>query len=78
MDTPSHPRLRYELEFRQPLYTYSSGDTSTTADYIMGNVTLASLLTSCTTFDDHPLNTSDHLPVTAKLNIHVSANAKKK
>lgn len=43
----------------------------------MGNAALASFLTSCAVIEDHPLNTSDHLPVSVKLNVHPSANVPK-
>ena len=33
----------------------------------MGNLALANVLSSCLTLNDHPLNTSDHLPITLKL-----------
>ena len=50
-----------------PTHTYSSGGHSTTIDYIIGNTALAELLLSCKTLNDDPLNTSDHLPILAKL-----------
>ena len=50
-----------------PIHTYSSGDHSTTPDYVIGNVALAEMLQSCETLDDDPLNTSDHLPILTKL-----------
>ena len=50
-----------------PIHTYSSGDHSTTLDYVIGNVALAEMLQSCETLDDDPLNTSDHLPILTRL-----------
>ena len=50
-----------------PIHTYSSGDHSTTLDYVIGNVALAEMLQSCEILDDNPLNTSDHLPILTKL-----------
>ena len=50
-----------------PIHTYSSGDHSTTLDYVIGNVVLAEMLQSCEILDDNPLNTSDHLPILTKL-----------
>ena len=50
-----------------PIHTYSSGDHSTTLDYVIGNVALAEMLQSCETIDDDPLNTSDHLPILTRL-----------
>ena len=46
-----------------PIHTYSSGDHSTTLDYVIGIVALAEMLQSCEILDDNPLNTSDHLPL---------------
>ena len=37
-----------------PIHTYSSGDHSTTLDYVIGNVALAEMLQSCETLDDDP------------------------
>ena len=50
-----------------PIHTYSSGNHSTTLDYVIGNVALAEMLQSCETLDDDPLNTSDHLPILTRL-----------
>ena len=50
-----------------PIHTYSSGDHSTTLDYVIGNAALANVLQSCETLVDDPLNTSDHLPILTKL-----------
>ena len=45
---------------QHPLYT---------VDYVVGNSTLASFMESCETLEDHPLNTSDHLPIVTRLNL---------
>jgi hypothetical protein len=45
-----------------PDYTYCSGDVRTTVDYILVNQCASYLVTSSAILDDHPLNTSDHLP----------------
>ena len=50
-----------------PIHTYSSGNHSTTLDYVIGNVVLAEMLQSCEALDDDPLNTSDHLPILTRL-----------
>ena len=40
-------------------------------DYIIGNVNAASLLHHCFTHPQAPLNSSDHLPITAVLNLDI-------
>ena len=45
-----------------PSYTYASGETKTTIDYILLNIDAASLTEGCDTLEDNDLNTSDHLP----------------
>ena len=52
-----------------PVYTYSSGPNFTTLDYIIENVASSSAMVSCRVEDEHPLNTSDHLPITSELNL---------
>ena len=52
-----------------PSHTYYSNGIATTLDYMIGNLTNSSLVTSCCTMEDHPLNTSDHLPIVSKLNV---------
>ena len=54
-----------------PIHTYHSGPISTTVDYVLGNLALASSLTSCVISEDHPLNTSDHVPIFTCLNMNV-------
>ena len=47
-----------------PAHTYSSGNTKTTTDYIIVD---APLISKCSTLDFHPLNSSDHLPLSITL-----------
>ena len=54
-----------------PCHTFSSGKNFTTVDYIVSNHDALRGLLSCSTIDEHPLNTSDHLPVACCLNLHV-------
>ena len=58
-----------------PTHTYSSGPFSTTLDYIIGNFTTSTVIGSCSVEEEHPLNTSDHLPVTSKLNLSMLTTA---
>ena len=48
-----------------PGYTYCCGQTRTTVDYILVNQCASYLMTTSGVLVDHPLNTSDHLPVHA-------------
>ena len=41
----------------------------TVPDHIIGNVIASTAMVSCKVEDEHPLNTSDHLPITSKLNL---------
>ena len=50
-----------------PVHTFSSGSNSTTLDYIIGNVATSTVMVSCKVEEEHPLNTSDHLPIISKL-----------
>ena len=50
-----------------PGYTYCSGSTRTTIDYILMDVSFKSMLQSCQTLQMDDLNTSDHLPIVASL-----------
>ena len=52
-----------------PVHTFSSGKNSTTLDYIVGNFTTFTVMVSCHVEEEHPLNTSDHLPIMCKLNL---------
>ena len=46
-----------------PSYTYSSGGHISTVDYVLGNSDAVRGVCSCNTLEEHPLNTSDHLPI---------------
>ena len=50
-----------------PGYTYLSGESQTTVDYILMDVEAASMMWSCITHHMDHLNTSDHLPMTVKM-----------
>ena len=52
-----------------PGFTYFSGARHTTIDYIFGNQEAAQSATSCQTVEEHPLNTSDHLPICCSFDI---------
>ena len=49
-----------------PVHTFYSSRSSTTIDYAIGNQALSTVLVSCRDEEDHPLNTSDHLPIVTK------------
>ena len=53
----------------RPVHTYYSNRTATTVDYVIGNLSLSTVLVSCRVEADHPLNTSDHLPIVSKLDL---------
>ena len=53
-----------------PKFTYSQGPFQTTVDYVLSNPSCSFLISSCCTHEEHPLNTSDHLPVTTSLSVH--------
>ena len=48
-------------------YTYSSGVNTSTIDYVLANQDAFKGISSCVTLEDHPLNSSDHLPFVARL-----------
>ena len=52
-----------------PVHTFHSSRLTTTIDYVVGNLALATVLVSCRVVQDHPLNTSDHLPIISNLNL---------
>ena len=52
-----------------PLYTYVSGNSMTTVDYIFTSVNATSITSSCKTLPMTDLNLSDHLPLVAELTI---------
>ena len=53
-----------------PVHTFHVNRTATTVDYVIGNLSLSTVLVSCRVEEDHPLNTSDHLPIVSKLNLN--------
>jgi exonuclease III len=52
-----------------PDHTYYSGSITSTLDYFIGSASLSSSILSCFTSPPHPLNLSDHLPITLSLDI---------
>ena len=58
-----------------PSYTYFRGDIHTTTDYIISDARHAHLAIRCETHDHHPLNFSDHLPLSLTLSLTPTANA---
>ena len=52
-----------------PNYTYFSGPSTTTVDYIFLDVALSSYVNSCEVMSHHPLNLSDHLAVSVSVSI---------
>ena len=50
-----------------PNYTFFSGANRTTVDYIITDASLASTMCECRVHSHHPLNLSDHLPITISL-----------
>ena len=50
-------------------YTYFSGGHCTTVDYCLLDSHAACVLQECTTLDHHPLNLSDHLPISIHLDL---------
>lgn len=50
-----------------PKYTYFSGQTTTTVDYILISSDLASHVSSCEILAQAPLNLFDHLPITTSI-----------
>lgn len=52
-----------------PDYTFWRGDTCTTVDYVLMDVDAASIMSSCVVHEETSLNTSDHLPISVKLDI---------
>ncbi len=53
-----------------PSYTFFSGDKRTTVDYCLLDCGASHLVSDCSILDHHPLNLSDHLPVTISLELH--------
>ena len=52
-----------------PDYTFWRGDTHTTDDYVLMDVDVASIMSSCMIHDVACLNTSDHLPLSVTVNV---------
>ena len=50
-------------------YTYSSGEITSTIDYVLTNQDALRGISSCVTLEDHPLNSSDHLPIRCKIDL---------
>ena len=61
-----------------PTYTYHSGPHFTTVDPILCNQAAAYLCSTVSTFEDHPLNTSDHLPLAVAVDSAVSQTVDQK
>ena len=58
-----------------PSYTSFREDVRITTDYILTDARHAPLVVSCETSDHHPLNFSDHLPLSLTLSLTSSGNA---
>ena len=54
-----------------PSYTYKSGNTVTTVDYILADIEASSCIDSCKVCSDDDLNTSDHLALSVTLSCHI-------
>ena len=52
-----------------PHYTFWRGDTHTTVDYVLMDVDVAFIMSSCMIHDVACLNTSDHLPLSVTVNV---------
>ena len=50
-----------------PAYTFQNSVSQTTVDYVLANHDATEYIRHCYTHDSAPLNTSDHLPITAVL-----------
>ena len=61
-----------------PTYTYHSGPHFTTVDHILCNQAAAYLCSTVSTLEDHPLNTSDHLPLAVAVDSAVSQTVDQK
>ena len=55
-----------------PDYTYHSGNSSTTVDYILADVEASSCVESCEVLEDTDLNMSDHLAISVTLSCDIS------
>ena len=54
-----------------PCYTYKSGDTVTTVDYIVADIEASSCIDTCQIHSDDDLNTSDNLALAVTLSCNV-------
>ena len=54
-----------------PNYTYISGQTATTVDYILVNTKLVPYMNSCEILTPDPLNLSDHLPISVSICVNI-------
>ena len=59
-----------------PDYTYHSGTSFTTVDYIFTDIEASSCVEQCWTHDDDDMNLSGHLPISAKFSCNVATQAK--
>ena len=58
-----------------PAYTFQNSVSQTTVDYVLANHGATEYIRHCYTHDSAPLNTSDHLPITAVLQFqHFTVN----
>ena len=55
-----------------PNYTFFSSTSHSTVDYILTESSLVGQVTSCQVHEHHPLNLSDHLPVSMVIMLHTS------
>ena len=53
------------------LHTYSHAGNFTTVDYYLIDHVLAYVTNSCNVHEEHPLNLSDHLPISISLNLQM-------
>ena len=58
-----------------PAYTFFRGETLSITDYIITDARHAHLTIQCQTYDHHPLNFSDHLPLSLTLSIMSNSNS---
>ena len=63
-------------EVSGPNYTYFSKSTTSTLDYIITSTSIFGNVINCFVHPIHPLNLSDHLPITVSLVINYSPSSK--
>ena len=56
------------------VHTFRSNRSTTIVEYVIGNFSLSTVLVSCRVEEDHPLNTSDYLPIVSKLNLSFASS----